>query len=81
MTLRREGKRRTRTQRATIAALLARLRTKYCAAQCVLAAGTSLFSSLLEPGEIGLDTVEYGGRLTLDDCSSASEGPSWEWLK
>ena len=44
------GMRKTRTQRAQIAALLARLRTKYCTAQCVLASGTSFFSSLLVRG-------------------------------
>jgi hypothetical protein len=50
VTFRREnamGTRGTRTQRAAIAALLTRLRTKCCAAQCVMVAGTSLFSSLL----------------------------------
>ena len=41
--------RETRTQRASIAALFTRLRTTYGAARCVLAAGTSFFSSLLGP--------------------------------
>ena len=40
------GTRKTRTQEASIAALLARLRTKYRAAQCVLVAETPFFSSL-----------------------------------
>ena len=42
-----------RTQGARIAALFARLRTCYRAAQRVSAAGASLFSSLLKPGEEG----------------------------
>ena len=41
------GMRKTRTQRAPIAALLARLRTQYGAAQCALTAETPFFSSLL----------------------------------
>ena len=39
------GERKTRTQGASIAALLRRLRTKYCAAQRVPVAGTSCFDS------------------------------------
>jgi hypothetical protein len=50
VTLRRQGamgKRETRTQEALVAALRARPRTPYPAAQCVLVAKASIFSSLL----------------------------------
>jgi hypothetical protein len=50
MTFRRKdvmGRCERRTQGARIAALLARPRTYYRAAQCVFAAETSFFSSLL----------------------------------
>jgi hypothetical protein len=50
MAFRREsvlGTHKTRTQGASIAALLARLRTKYGAAQGALAAGTPFFGSPL----------------------------------
>jgi hypothetical protein len=52
MTLRRRkvvGMRERRTQGARIAALLARLRTHYRAAQCVPAAEASFFGSLVGP--------------------------------
>ena len=50
MTLRRQGamgERETRTRGALVAALRARPRTPYRAAQCVLATKASIFNSLL----------------------------------
>jgi hypothetical protein len=43
------GMRETRTQRASIAALLTRLRTQYGAVQYALVAETPFISSLLAP--------------------------------
>jgi hypothetical protein len=69
------GTRETRTQGASIAALLARLRTRYRAAQCVLEAETPFFGGLPQQAQFPGARNRLGAALHVELAEDAQVVP------